>query len=87
MSWVIRNGNIVNTRDYAQRRGKVEHLLIFPGYKGNPEKGGQETFSYPHKSLRDELKEAQHFIVIGFVFRDAHINSILREAMRSNEKQ
>jgi len=86
MSWVQRNGHIINTRDYTLRQGKVDHLLIYPGYKGNPENERQEAYSFPHISLRKELYETEYFIVIGFAFRDKHINSIVSDALKNNEK-
>lgn len=85
MSWVRNNGKIKNTRDYSIRQGDdTKHLLIYPGYKGDPENDVEEAYSHPHKALRLELNKSKIFIAIGFAFRDNHINSILKDAMENN---
>ncbi|RJQ52854.1 MAG: hypothetical protein C4521_09405 [Actinobacteria bacterium] len=86
MSWVKRNGEIINTRDYSLRRGSTEHLLIYPGYKGNPEEGGEEAFALPHRMLRKSLLTADRLVGIGCSFRDPHINRILHDSAETYRK-
>jgi len=51
------------------------HLILYPGYKGEPE---EEPFRSFHDFLGGVAKEAKAAIFIGFAFRDDHINDILR---------
>ena len=90
MSWILKNGEIFNTRDY-ERRMKTkpdEHLLIYPGYKGNPHLNNNETDAYtePSNAFDREISTSEFLIVIGFSFRDIHINEMVQKAMERNEK-
>ena len=59
MYWFKDGDQIKNTRCYYRYEGhREDHLLIYPGYKGNPEKGGNPIFVFPHTALRNELKNA-----------------------------
>ena len=87
MSWVENEGKIRNTRDYSRRApGYAEHLLIYPGFKGNPERDGHSAFKFAHTALRKELGESHFMLAIGFSFRDPHLNDIFRESLRTNRK-
>ncbi|HEY6873803.1 MAG TPA: SIR2 family protein [Geobacteraceae bacterium] len=87
MSWVEINNGIRNTRDYSRREpGSVEHLIIYPGYKGNPEIEGHSAFRFAHTALRKELGETSAVLIIGFSFRDPHLNDIFHEALTTNQK-
>lgn len=87
MSWIERNGKIHNTRDYSKRApGYAEHLIIYPGFKGNPEDDGHAAFRFAHTALRKELAESSAVITIGFSFRDPHLNDIFRDALNTNDR-
>ena len=69
MSWVESDGRIRNTRDYSQRApGYAEHLIIYPGFKGNPEQDGHSAYRFAHTALRKELGETTAVLLIGFSF-------------------
>ena len=86
MSWIENGDRIVNTRDYSLRaRGHAGHLIIYPGFKGNPERDGHSAFRFAHTTLRGELGETSVVLVIGFSFRDPHINDIFRDALKTNQ--
>jgi hypothetical protein len=87
MSWVESDGRIRNTRDYSQRApGYAEHLIIYPGFKGNPEQEGHSAYRFAHTALRKELGETSAVLTIGFSFRDPHLNDIFREALTTNQR-
>ncbi len=86
MSWVMQGNRIKNTRDYSLRRGKTEHLLIYPGYKGDPASGAHDVYAYAHKAFRDTLLASDVLIAIGFSFRDEHINQAVANALKKNDK-
>lgn len=87
MSWVEQEGKIRNTRDYSPRTpGYAEHLIIYPGFKGNLEKEGPSALRFAHTALRNELGESSAVILVGFSFRDPHLNDIFREALTTNQK-
>jgi hypothetical protein len=58
-------------------------MLLFPGFKGIPT---QEPFNVFHRHLAATLRKTELVVVIGFAFRDEHINDIFRENL-SNEAQ
>jgi len=85
LSWGRRNSDIVNLRIFNRLEGfEKKHLLIYPGFKGNPEENGEDAFAYPHKRLREVLGSVPVCIVIGFSFRDPHINGIFKSTLESN---
>jgi len=85
MSWIQQERRIKNTRDYSLRAvNNHEHLIIYPGFKGNPEDNSHEVFSFPHDQLRKQLKKADVLITIGFSFRDIHLNNIFKSSMEEN---
>ncbi len=55
--------------------------LIYPGYKGTPDK---TPFVELHNRFLNELLKAKRLIVIGFAFRDQHINSLINFALLQN---
>lgn len=79
MSWVRgADGRVTNTRDYSAREGGGNHLLIYPGYKGNPQL--EETpMSEAHTALRDDIMRCTTMVSVGFAHRDPHLQSILDE--------
>jgi hypothetical protein len=86
MSWVRDEDRIFNSRDYTVRRGGHQrHLLIFPGFKGDPEQDRlHEVFRFTHGKLRGALKSARSLLAIGYSFRDQAINRVIAEAMSEN---
>jgi hypothetical protein len=86
MSWVRDGDRILNTRDYNLRRNPSHrHLLIYPGFKGDPELDEMdEVFRFAHRRLRSALKSATVLLAIGFSFRDDAINRILTGALIEN---
>ena len=50
------------------------HVLIYPGFKGEPE---NDTFITFHNHLRLVAERAQAAIFIGYAFRDEYINGML----------
>jgi hypothetical protein len=88
MSWVDRDGRIINTRDYKLRSGgHADHLIIYPGYKGDPNTPEtHEVYRYPCKQLNEQLNTATTLIVIGFSFRDAYLNNVFAKAMKNNDQ-
>jgi hypothetical protein len=57
-----------------------EMPILYPGYKGIPE---IEPFATLHGRLHQRLTQADAVIVIGFAMRDAYINSIFDNVLRS----
>jgi hypothetical protein len=55
-----------------------EMHILYPGFKGAPE---SEPFISLSGKLARRLNEATHAYVIGFAFRDAHINAMFENAM------
>lgn len=86
MSWVAERDTIRNTRDYRPRVGGAEHVLIFPGYKGDPTRESRSVYGTAHKALIESLKSADVLLVIGFSFRDEHINRAIGEAFAENPR-
>jgi SIR2-like protein len=86
MSWIEQDGNIRNTRDYSRRSpGYAEHLIIYPGFKGNLELEGHSAFRFAHTALKNELGETSVVVMIGFSFRDPYLNEIFRQALTTNQ--
>lgn len=85
MSWIKQGNGVTNSRDYSERNSnKNNHVLIYPGFKGNPELHGEEIIKFNHESLRYALLVSKILIVIGFSFRDNHINNIITETFKEN---
>ncbi len=86
MSWVYDEDRIINSRDYSVRQGgSLRHLLIYPGFKGDPERDRlHEVFRFAHDKLRGALKSAAGLLAIGYSFRDDAINRVLLDAVRAN---
>lgn len=90
MSWFKDGKTIKNTRDYNRRQniGTKEHLLIYPGYKGNPHIDNKDTdaYTFPSNQFERKIFEYEYLIVVGFSFRDEHINEQVKKAMDNNQK-
>ena len=87
MSWIEKDGEVQNSRDCDQRaRGLSSHLLIYPGFKGNPEENRNSPFAFAHSALRSSLQRSRFGFVTGFSFRDPHLNEIFDEALRENKR-
>ena len=59
------------------------HFVLFPGFKGNP-KDENEYYGFLHNKFEEDLNKAKYLIVIGFSFRDEYINSIVENALKTN---
>ncbi len=55
-------------------RSDQNHILLYPGHKGEP---NREPFITFHNHLRSIVLQAEAAIFIGYAFRDEHINGIL----------
>lgn len=90
MSWFKEGDTIKNTRDYNRRLNinTNEHLLIYPGYKGNPHLDNKETdaYTFPSNQFDRKILTYEKLIVIGFSFRDEYINNMISDAMKRNTK-
>ena len=64
---------------------KSPNFIIFPGFKDNPEER-DEYYHFLHSELRSDLYKTKYFIVIGFSFRDTHINSVIKDALQNNNE-
>lgn len=51
-----------------------KHVILYPGFKGNPE---AEPFITFHQHFSNCIREAETLIFIGFAFRDLYINTLL----------
>lgn len=59
--------------------------FIPPGFKGDPRRGPDGPHKDAHIQFANELKRVNCLVVIGFSFRDATLNEILRDALEVNE--
>jgi hypothetical protein len=59
------------------------HVIIYPGFKGTPEREPFQTF---HEHFRSCMTRAELVIFIGFAFRDTTINQLLRSTHRVGTK-
>jgi hypothetical protein len=69
-SWVR---DEIHISDPAYKGDHKRHPILYPGFKGRP---AQEPFSLFHRHLQHALRDADLVIVIGFAFRDEHINQL-----------
>lgn len=89
LSWIEKNGSVINTRDYSARDVgfNVKNILIYPGYKGNPSENKESKI---YKSLHDRFKKvldkAEILVVIGFSFRDPYLTSIIKDVKNKTLK-
>lgn len=59
------------------------HVIIYPGFKGSPDREPFQTF---HEHFRSCMMGAELAIFIGFAFRDAMINELIRRSRRPGAK-
>lgn len=76
-----RNGNRINVSDAGFAGDHERHPIIYPGFKGV---ASSEFFTVFHSYLESAVKEADILIFIGFAFRDDHINTVIRDALRDD---
>jgi hypothetical protein len=74
-----RSGSRINISDAGFAGDHERHPIIYPGFKGA---ASAEFFDVFHSYLGYAVGEADILIFIGFAFRDEHINSIIRDALR-----
>ena len=72
VDWQLSNGEILMSPVFTGNH--KNHLILYPGYKGAP---NREPFRKFHEHLRAVVRKAKAAIFIGFAFRDEYINSIL----------
>lgn len=60
-----------------------DRSILYPGFKGVP---SSEPFTRFHRYFADRLAEASHVLVIGFAFRDEHINDLFRARLHPHAK-
>ena len=72
VDWRIENEAIICGP--ARTRDLGDHLILYPGFKGKPDK---EPFIKFHEHLREVVSVANAAVFIGFAFRDDYINEIL----------
>lgn len=84
LSWIKTGGEIVNQRHCAKT--SRPHIYIPPGFKGEPnlEEHGEPIYQ-AHQHLLRALATASRCIVIGYSFRDPHINVEVQKALYSNK--
>ena len=79
VDWQWGKNETINISDTSLNDPK-KHPVLYPGYKGVPEK---KPFSIFHQHLRNSISGRYEpltaAIFVGFAFRDEYINSILRE--------
>ena len=84
LDWNIDVNNDCTRSGAATKPAKPDDMpLLYPGYKGTPNK---EPFISIHERLYSRLIEAEYAFVLGFAFRDPYINSIFEYALRGNKK-
>ncbi len=66
-------------KDFTEHK---DICIIYPGYKDVPI---NEPFSTLHSLLEKSLKGADDCIIIGYAFRDKHINNVFAEAIQENK--
>lgn len=80
IDWAYINGELrVSASGYMGSHKK--HMILYPGFKGVPDR---EPFITFHKHLENVLSSASVLIIIGFAFRDEHINMILNKYTNKN---
>ncbi|GEM_PF-839415 len=82
VNWLPYDGNVTSS-GLTVPNNPDEVCIIYPGYKGVPEK---EPFVTLHLEFLKSLQEADRLISIGFAFRDLYINAIIHHALSLNEK-
>ena len=76
-----RNGDRINISDAGFAGNHERHPIIYPGFKGS---ASSEFFTVFHTYLASTVREADILIFIGFAFRDDHINTVIRDALRDD---
>jgi NAD-dependent SIR2 family protein deacetylase len=61
-----------------------KNLLIYPGSKNPPE---EEPFRTLYERFETQMRETDRCLVIGYSFRDAYLNRIFRDFLRSGKSQ
>lgn len=81
VNWLSYDGNVTSS-GLTVPDDPDDICVIYPGYKGVPEK---EPFVTLHLEFLKSLQEADRLISIGFAFRDLYINAIIHHALSLNE--
>jgi hypothetical protein len=82
IDWKFNSNKELYVLDEQNLTKLEDNAILYPGFKGVPQ---IEPFKTLHKQFEISLKSGSHLIVIGFAFRDEHINSIIKEALNENK--
>ena len=78
LNWKKMNGDIIRQEREEQNQNEFENILIYPTL--NPKNGLDEE---PHKAIYSKfqahIENTGVFVVIGYSFRDEHINDIFKK--------
>jgi SIR2-like domain len=80
---VARGANVIKVVGAEFHGNHDTRVIIYPGYKDTP---NSEPFTTFHEYFEFRLSQATHVLVIGFAFRDEHINTIFRRAVTSSQR-
>ena len=87
LSWYEEDGTIRRNFSYDPLEGGIDrHILIYPGFKGDPgaDPSFPEPIRYGHERLKEVLPPASDVIVVGYSFRDAALNKIFKDSLLEN---
>jgi hypothetical protein len=70
VNWLKEDDNIIFAG--TGFKGHQHHAVIYPGFKGAPR---EDPFSLFHSYFEAAIQRAELIVVIGFAFRDEHINA------------
>ncbi len=69
----------IDIGDTGYKGSHDRHVIIYPGFKGQPR---EEYFRNFHAHLESSLAQAKVVLFIGFAFRDEYINEIMRRSLK-----
>jgi hypothetical protein len=83
MCYLRQGQRIRHTHQYEQGTVLQNHLLLFPGYKGNQSEA-EEIYKIPHLKFGESMATASFAVFIGYSFRDKYINEEIVRAKKAN---
>lgn len=82
IDWSFGSGNsVILHSGPIPTLGRSSRPLLYPGFKASPD---SEPFFSFHRYLDLILRKASFLVVIGYAFRDGHVNGVLRRSLRSD---
>lgn len=78
-----KSGDKIAIGDSVFTGSHSKHAIIYPGFKGQSNAAFFEPF---HSYFSRSISLADHFVVIGFAFRDEYLNQIIRSSLSSKAK-